>query len=179
MLALDGGPPVRGERVPLAQDDWLLLALADAVTAHAGIRAAPISRPLFGVALELPEGADALLTARALDAERVTAGFLTFEGQAAVAAPADAAQVEQTAHAVAKVVHLLWEVHTAFIDRHSDACPLPAMGSRDAETAAVAVIAGVAALLSALPAWQERRGEEGELDAQVEEALGLLDELRG
>jgi hypothetical protein len=159
--------------VPLAQDD---AALAEAVTAHAGIRAAPVRRPLFGVALELPEGADARLTARALDAERVTAGYLTLEGQAAVAAPADAAHVEQTAHAVAKVVHLLWEVHTDFIDQHSDACPLPALGAQDAETAAARVIAGVATLLSALTAWRERRGENGELDGQVEEALGLLDD---
>jgi hypothetical protein len=165
--------------VPLAQDATLLAALADAVLAHAGIRAMPVRRPLIGVALELPEGADALLTARALDAERVTASYLTFEGQAAVAAPADAAYLEQTAHAVAKVVHLLWEVHTAFIDRHSDACPLPALGAQDAETAAATVIAGVAALLSALTTWRERRGERPDLDGQVEETLGLLDEVKG
>lgn len=175
MLALDGGPPVRGERVTLAQDDTLLAALARAVLAHAGIRAAPVCRPLCGVALELPAGADPLLTARAIDAEQVTAGFVCFDGRAAVAVPADAAHVEQTAHAVAKVVHLLWEVHTDFINQHSDACPLPVLGAPEVETAATAVIGGVASLLPALTAWRERRGEEPALDAQVAEALGLLE----
>ncbi|HEU4322928.1 MAG TPA: hypothetical protein VFS21_07230 [Roseiflexaceae bacterium] len=172
---MDGGPPVRGERVPLARDAQHLDALIAAVWAHAGVRATPVERPLVGVALELPEGADPLETARAIDAEQVTAGFVTLTGQAAVAAPADAAHVEQAAHAVAKVIHLLWEIHTDFIDQQSDACPLPALGGLDPEQAAVALLEAISPVIAGLDGWRRvAAAAPRELAIVVDDGLALL-----
>src|SRR6266508_4557808 len=116
MLALDGGPAVRGARVALGDDPAVAAALMVAVYAHAGVRGEIVMRPLVGVALDLPPGADHAACAQAIDAEQVTAGFLDFQGRACVAAPADMAYVAQAAHTVAKVTHLLYELHTPFVD---------------------------------------------------------------
>src|SRR5512138_1913818 len=123
MLALDNGPAVRGAHVALGDDPAVAAALVAAVYAHAGVRGEIVMRPLLGVALDLPSHADAAYTARAIDAENVTAGFLDFQGRACVAAPEDMAYVAQAAHAVAKVTHLLYELHTPFVDSQEAACP--------------------------------------------------------
>jgi hypothetical protein len=154
MLALDKGPAVRGERVALGDDPAVAAALMVAVYAHAGVRGEIVMRPLIGVALNLPPHADAAYTARAIDAENVTAGFLDFEGRACVAAPADVAHVAQAAHAVAKMTHLLYELHTPFVDSQEAACPIvPLTDSADAPyELAVEVLEQAAALVRALDA---------------------------
>jgi hypothetical protein len=95
------------------------------VRAHAGVESAVVERPLVGVALQLPDGASPAEVARAIDAEQVTAGFLDFAGRCCVAVPAQVEDLEQTAHAVAKVLHGLLEIHTPYINRFADACPEP------------------------------------------------------
>src|SRR6185503_19376289 len=111
----------------LGSDPAIAAALIVAIAGHTGIAAELVTRPVVGVALALPEHTNALEVARAIDAEQVTAGFLDLRGRACVALPADRAHIEQTAHCVAKVVHLLLEIHTDFINERSDACPLPDM----------------------------------------------------
>lgn len=149
----------------------MLCALLDD---HAGIVAEPVTRPLVGVALGLPPHADPLLTARALDAEQVTAGFVDFAQRACVALPADPAHLAQVAHSVAKVVHLLWEVHTPFIDQHSDTCPLPDRIGGDAETCAAAVVAATHTLICAWDDWQHLSDRPAALTALVAEGLDTL-----
>jgi hypothetical protein len=101
----------------------------------------------------LPIHADAQEVASALDAEQITADYLDFQGRACVALPADPAHIEQTAHSVAKVIHLLLEIHTGFINTQSDACPLPTRGPSDAEQSASVVLDAVGALCTAYADW--------------------------
>ncbi len=77
---------------------------------------------MVGVALQLPDWANAGEVAHAIDAEQVTAGYLDFQGRCCVAVPADAEHLAQTAHAVAKVLHGLLEIHTLYINRYADVC---------------------------------------------------------
>ncbi len=149
-------------------------ALIVAIAEHAGVAAELVSRPLFGVALALPEHANALEVARALDTEQVTAGYLDHQGRACVALPADLAHVEQTAHCVAKVLHLLLELHTDFINEQSDACPLPNMTGVDAETAAMALLDAIGTFSAALADWRRVRDAPDELHGIVAEGLALV-----
>jgi hypothetical protein len=129
------------------------------------------------VALALPERADPLEIARAIDAEQVTAGFLDLQGRACVALPADPWHVEQTAHSVAKVIHLLLEIHTEFIHEQSDACPLPDLASVDAETAATALLDAVGAFGAALTDWRRSQNARSDLQGIVAEGMALVREL--
>lgn len=174
---MEGGPPVRGERVPLAQGLAHTPALIWAIQAHAGIGCEVVARPLPGVALQLPPDAEPLRTAQALDAEQVTCGFLDFQGRACVALPADVAHIEQTAHAVAKVVHLLWEVHTDFINTQSDACPLPPLDGPDPEAAAAALLGAIEQLIAAWADWRRVTAPPDELAQTVAAGLELVKEL--
>jgi hypothetical protein len=148
-----------------------------AIAEHAGIAAELVTRPMMGVALALPAHADALEVARALDAEQVTAGYLDLHGRACVALPAHPAHVEQLAHSVAKVVHLLLEIHTEFINEQSGACPLPDMAGVDAETAASAVLDAVGALSTAVADWRRAQNARSDLRGIVAEGLVLAREL--
>jgi hypothetical protein len=116
---------VRGERVQIGQDRQLADHLRVHILAQAGVESVVVERPLVGVALLLPEWANAAEVARAIDAERVTAGFLDFQSRCCVAVPAGVAHLEQTAHAVAKVIHGLLEIHTPYINTFADECPDP------------------------------------------------------
>ena len=158
----------------LGSDAAVCAALIGAIAAHAGIVAEVVTRPLLGVALVLPAHADAQEVARALDAEQVTAGYLDFQGRACVALPAHLEHVEQLAHSVAKVVHLLLEIHTGFINVQSDACPLPDLTDVDFEAAASAVLDGVGALAAALADWRRVSEQPGDLRGMVAEGLELL-----
>jgi hypothetical protein len=160
--------------VALGSDPTIAAALIGAIAAHAGIAAEVVMRPLLGVALVLPAHADAQEVARALDAEQVTAGYLDFQGRACVALPAHLAHVEQLAHSVAKVVHLLLEIHTGFINVQSDACPLPDLADVDAETAASAVLDGIGALAAVLADWRRVDEQPDDLRGMVAEGLELL-----
>jgi hypothetical protein len=131
----------------------------------------------MGVALALPEQTHALEVARAIDAEQVTAGFLDFRGRTCVALPADRAHVEQTAHCVAKVVHLLLELHTDFINEQSDACPLPEMADRDAEVAANALLDVIGAFGAALAGWRRVRAPPDELQGIVAEGMAFVRDM--
>jgi hypothetical protein len=152
MLAIDGGPPVRGERVPLGDDPLIAHALIAAIAEHAGIRASLVLRPWVGVALQVPPTITAVAVAHALDAEQVTLGYVDFQGRPCVALPERQADVEQTAHSVAKVVHLLFEIHTPFINDQSEACPLPGDRDADVEDALNGLIDAVSGLGAALTA---------------------------
>jgi hypothetical protein len=163
--------------VALGSDPAVAAALIVAIAEHVGIAAELVRRPLFGVALALPERADPLEIARAIDAEQVTAGFLDLQGRACVALPADPSHVEQTAHCVAKVIHLLLEIHTEFINEQSDACPLPDMASVDAETAATALLDAVGAFGAALTDWRRAREKRDDLRGMVDEGIVLLREF--
>jgi len=136
-----------------------------------------VTRPLVGVALALPDYTNALEVARAIDAEQVTTGYLDHRGRACVALPADRAHVEQTAHCVAKVVHLLLELHTDFINAQSDACPLPDMAGVDAETAANALLDVIGAFGAALAGWRRVRGAPGELQRIIAEGMALVRDM--
>jgi hypothetical protein len=163
--------------VELGSDPGIAAALIVAVAEHAGVAAELVARPLFGVALALPEHANTLEVARALDAEQVTAGYLDLEGRACIALPANAAHVEQTAHAVAKVLHLLLEIHTGFINEQSDACPLPDMSSLDAETTATALLDAISTFGAALADWRRVRDAPDELHRIVVEGMMLVWEM--
>lgn len=184
VLALDGGPPVCGERVPLGDDPAVAAALMVAVYAHAGIPCEIVMRPLVGVALDLPAGADHVACAQAIDAELITAGYIDFQGRACVAAPSDMAHVAQAAHGVAKVTHILFELHTPFVDAQEAACIASQVLSDDTDVPyelAVQVLehaAGLVRTLDAIP--------EGTLPtlrlllddgmAEVQRALGRLND---
>ncbi len=161
----------------LGSDAAIGRALIVAIAEHAGVAAELVARPLFGVALALPEHANALEVARALDAEQVTAGYLDHQGRTCVALPADAAHVEQTAYCVAKVVHLLLELHTDFINAQSDVCPLPNMTNLDAETAATALLDAIGAFSAAFADWRRVRSAPHELRGIVAEGMTLIREL--
>jgi hypothetical protein len=148
-----------------------------AIAEHAGIAAELVTRPMMGVALALPAHADALEVARALDAEQVTVGYLDLSGRACVALPAHPAHVEQLAHSVAKVVHLLLEIHTEFINEQSDACPLPDMAGVGAETAANAVLDALGALSAAVADWRRAQNARSDLQGIVAEGIALAREL--
>ncbi len=161
----------------LGSDAAIGRALIVAIAEHAGVAAELVARPLFGVALALPEHANALEVARALDAEQVTAGYLDHQGRACVALPAQVAHVEQTAHAVAKVLHLLLEIHTGFINAQSDVCPLPDMAGLDAETAANELLGAIGTFSAALADWRRVQGAPNELRGVVAEGMTLIREL--
>jgi hypothetical protein len=177
---MDGGPPVRDERLALGSDPAVAAALIGAIAAHAGIAAELVTRPMLGVALVLPAHADTREVARALDAEQATVGFLDFQGRACVALPTEMAHIAQTAHSVAKVAHLLWEIHSGFIDAQSDACPLPSLGPSDAHVAANALLDAVGALCTAYADWQQVPTPCDDLQVLVGEGLAIVQEvLRG
>jgi hypothetical protein len=163
--------------VALGDDPVLADALCAAIVACAGVAGTVVLRPLVGVALDLPTQADAALVAHALDAEQVTAGFVDFAGRTCVAVPADARHIAQTAHSVAKVVHLLLELHTAYINAGADACPLPQAAPLPPDALANAVDA----ILDATSALMQQLADLRQLDAPAElralirEALALLD----
>jgi hypothetical protein len=163
--------------VGLGSDAAIGRALIVAIAEHAGVAAELVTRPLMGVALALPEHANALEVARALDAEQVTAGYLDHQGRACVALPADAAHVEQTAHCVAKVLHLLPEIHSGFINEQSDACPLPAMAGLDAETAANELLGAIGTFSAASRRGRRLRGTPNELRGVVAEGITLIQEM--
>ncbi len=114
--------PVRGHRVALGDDPQRADELRAHIMAHASVASEVVLRPLVGVALHLPDWANAAEVARAIDAEQVTAGYLDFQGRCCVAVPSDAEHLPQTAHAVAKVLHGLLEIHTPYINRYADVC---------------------------------------------------------
>lgn len=116
---------MRGSRLEIGQDRQLAERLRVHILAHAGVDSEVVERPFVGVALLLPEWAHAAEMARAIDLELVTAGFVDFQLRACVAVPAHWEDLEQTAHAVAKVVHGLLEIHTPYINRFADECPDP------------------------------------------------------
>jgi hypothetical protein len=94
-----------------------------------------------------------------------------------VALLAEVAHVEQTAHCVAKVVHLLLELHTGFINEQSDACPLPDMAGLDAETTATALLGAIGTFSAALADWRRVRNAPHELRGIVAEGMILIREL--
>ena len=141
--------PVRGERVEIGADRALADQLRAHIVAHADVESAVVLRPLVGVALQLPAWASALEVARAIDAEQVTAGFLDFGGRCCVAVPAAAEHLEQTAHAVAKVLHGLLEIHTPYIHTFADACEEPEVREVD-DAAALAALCDLLSANSAL-----------------------------
>jgi len=163
--------------VALGDDPAVAEALCAAIAERAGVAGTVVMRPLVGVALNLPTQADAALVAHALDAEQVTAGFVDFAGRACVAVPADPSQIAQTAHSVAKVVHLLLELHTAYINAGADACPVPQASPLPPDALADAVDAildATSALMQQL-AYVRQLDAPAELRALVREALALLD----
>ncbi|HEX6288258.1 MAG TPA: hypothetical protein VFZ66_03665 [Herpetosiphonaceae bacterium] len=135
---------MRGSRVELGQDRALADQLRAHIITHADVASEVVLRPLVGLALHLPAWANAGEVARAIDAEQVTAGFLDFQGRCCVAVPAQVVHLEQTAHAVAKVLHGLLEIHTPYINRYADACAEPELRAVDD----LAAIEAVCALLS-------------------------------
>lgn len=152
----------------------ILGSLAVAVAAHAGVIGEPVTRPLIGLALTIPTWATPADVAAAIDAEGVTAGFVDFQGRACVAAPADVGVVTQAAHAVAKVMHGLLELHTPYINAQSEACAVPRSGpDLDAEALAEAVLERTGALLDVLYRWQLTPASPG-LHATVAEGLALI-----
>jgi hypothetical protein len=176
-LAIDGGPPVRGERVALGDDLAFAPSLIEKIREKAGVAAELVLRPLAGVALILPAYVDTREIARGLDAEHVTAGYLDHQGRACVALPADAAHIAQAAHGVAKVLHLLVEIHTDFINAQSDRCELPDMPERDAEQAATALLDAIGGMSAALGDWRQVRDAPDQLQYLVAEGLALLRDL--
>jgi hypothetical protein len=152
----ENGMPVRGERVAIGDSPELAAALLGSIYSHAGVRGEIVMRPMVGVALDLPPYADPLETARAIDGEQVTAAFLDFQGRCCVAVPAEEEHVAQTAHAVAKVVHILHEIHTPFINVQEEACEAPPALDSDAPyELAVDVLEAAAALVRELDAVPE------------------------
>ncbi|HEX6293034.1 MAG TPA: hypothetical protein VFZ66_27875 [Herpetosiphonaceae bacterium] len=150
----------------MGEDRALAEQLRAHIVAHADVASEVVLRPLVGVALQLPEWANAAEVARAIDAEQVTAGFLDFGGRCCVAVPAAGEHLEQTAHAVAKVLHGLLEIHTPYINRYADACDEPELRAVDD----VAAIEAVCELLSANSALIRQ--------IQAVRALALAPELR-
>lgn len=140
-----------------------------------------VLRPLVGVALHLPEWANAAEVARAIDAEQVTAGFLDFAGRCCVAVPAEIEHLPQTAHAVAKVLHGLLEIHTPYINRFADACDEVEVRILDDVTAMEQVCNLLAANSDLVRQIQAVRGIAlaPEMQALVRESLQLVvDEIQ-
>jgi hypothetical protein len=121
-LAVDGGLSVREQRMSNGSDDRVAHVLAQEILKTSAIGGEVIMRPMVGVRLLLPEYADAMAVAEAIDAEQTTTGFLDFTGQACVAIPANKSGILPVVVAVAKVIHGMLEIHTETINQWSLPC---------------------------------------------------------
>lgn len=155
LLAADGGPPIRAEEVeqwasvPRHHGDRRMDAtwdadtraryvarltdsqtvLARAIAERCDLGCEPVDRPRPGVAITgLPTYADISDLAQACDAERVVAAWVGYDGRLVLGVPQEDVYAPKVAHMLAKVIHLLLEIHTDYINAVCDAdvqCDLP------------------------------------------------------